>query len=99
MLLETRYGRLTFNVFTTPKTGSQTARPSYLSKIYFHNQSFTLEIDVIFANVEIGHIFYIIIWGRDFFPLQRLQRDCETYPAHCSLDVRVSWPCCEGAGV
>jgi hypothetical protein len=99
MLLETRYRRLTFNLFTTPKTGSQTVRHSYLSKIYFHNQSFTLEIDVIFANIENGLIFYIIIWGRDLFPLQSLQSDCEAYPASCSLDVRVFWPGCEGTSV
>jgi hypothetical protein len=65
MLLETRYGRLTFNLFKPPKTGSQTARPFYFTKIYFHNQSFTSEIRVIIANMTNGYIFYIIGYGVD----------------------------------
>jgi hypothetical protein len=66
MLLETRYSRLTFNVFTLPKTGSQTARPLCLTEIYFHNQILTLEIRVIVANMDNRHIFYIIGYGLYF---------------------------------
>jgi len=63
MLLETRYARLTYNVITPPKIGSQRAMPSYLINIYFHNENFTLGIKLIVVNVENGHIFYIIGYG------------------------------------
>ena len=65
MLLQTRYGRLTFNVFMPPKSGSQTARTSNLNKINFHIQNFTFEIRAIFSYIANGHIFYIICFGMD----------------------------------
>jgi hypothetical protein len=65
MLLETRYGRFTCNVFTPPKSGSQTAMLWYSTTIYFHNRRFTLEIRLIVANMTNGHIFYILGYGVD----------------------------------
>jgi hypothetical protein len=65
MLLETRHGRGTFNLFTPPKSGSQTDGPWYLTTIYFRNRRLILEKRVIVANMANGHVFYIIGYGVD----------------------------------
>jgi hypothetical protein len=104
MSLETRYGRLIFNTFTSPKNCSQTTLPSYLPKIYFHNQSFSLEVSVFVASMVNGHVFYIIGYGVDVSgnvgrfqvgALESLQRECEAFPAplfiRCASPLAWTW--------